>query len=77
VLEIVEDGVDDTFAERDGFAGAVADGLHELVAVHLAVLEEMEYQEFGDTIHEVRVGRTGSHLETIHRSSRYWQGKFT
>ena len=26
-LEVVEDGVDDAFAEGDGFAGAVADGL--------------------------------------------------
>jgi len=73
-LEVVEDGVDDTFAQGDGGSGAVADGLHELVAVHLALLEELEDEEFGDAIHEARVGVAGGHGETIHRGSRYWQG---
>ena len=58
-LEGVEDGVDDAFAQSDGGSGAVADGLHELVAVHLAVLEEAEDEELGDAVHEVRVGVAG------------------
>ena len=58
-LEGVEDGVDDAFAEGDGGSGAVADGLHELVAVHLALLEEREDEELGDAVHEVRVGVAG------------------
>ena len=72
-LEVVQDGVDDAFAEGDEGSGAVANGLHELVAVHLALLEEAEYEELGDAIHEVRVGVAGGHGETIHCGSRYPQ----
>ena len=60
-LEVVEDGVDDAFTEGDGGSGAVADGLDELVAIHLALLEEREDQEFGNAVHEVRVGLAGGH----------------
>jgi len=54
-LEVVEDGVDYAFAEGDGGSCAIADGLNELVAVHLAALEEREDEELGDSVHEVRV----------------------
>jgi hypothetical protein len=70
-LEVVEYGVDNAFAESDGGTGAVADSLYELVAVHLALLEEAEDEEFGDAVHEVGVGVAWGHGETIHRGSRY------
>jgi len=72
----VEDGVDDAFTECDGGPGAFADGLDELVAIHLALPEEREDQEFGNAVHEVRVGLAGGHAETIHRGSRYTQENF-
>jgi hypothetical protein len=60
-LEVVEDGVDDAFAEGDGGSGAVADGLHEFITVHLAALEERKDEELWDSIHEVRIGFAGGH----------------
>src|ERR1700677_3568022 len=40
VLEGVEDGVDDAFADGDDFGGAGADGLNDFVAVHLVPVEQ-------------------------------------
>jgi len=58
-LEGVEDGVDDALADGDDGSGAVADGLDDLVAVHLAVVEELEDEELGDSVHEARIGVAG------------------
>jgi len=72
VFEAVQDGVDDTFAEGDEIAAAAADGLHDLIAVHLLLVEKLEDEEFGDAVHEVRVGIAGGHCEImIPRGSRY------
>ncbi len=60
-FEAVEDGVDDAFADGDDGSGAGADGLDDLVAVHLFVAEEGEDEEFGNAVHEARIGLARSH----------------
>jgi hypothetical protein len=62
-LESVEDGVNDALADGDDGSGAVADGLDDLVAVHLMMLEELEDEELGYAVHEVRIGVAGCHSD--------------
>jgi len=35
------------------------------------LLEEGEDEEFGNAVHEARIGLAGGHGRTIHRGSRY------
>jgi hypothetical protein len=60
-LQAVENGIDHAFPDGDNFCGAVADRLHDLVAIHLLLLKQAEDQEFGNSVHEIGVGIADGH----------------
>src|ERR1019366_3483674 len=69
-------GIDDTLTNGDHRIGAAADGLNDLIAVHLFVLKQPEDQELGNSIHKIRIGLARCHRSRmLPRSSRYCKGK--
>jgi hypothetical protein len=60
-FEAVENWIDDALAHGNDFVGAGADGLNNLVAVHLVLLEKTEDEELRNAVHEVRIGFSGRH----------------
>src|SRR5262245_26998996 len=47
--------INDTFDECDGITGFRTDRPHQLVAVHLALLEKPQDQQLGHAVHEIGV----------------------
>src|ERR1700690_1782597 len=71
-LQAVQYRVHDTFSACDHRAGAASDGLNDLIAVHLLLLEQAEDQEFRNSVHKIRIGLARHHRRRIiHCSSRH------
>jgi hypothetical protein len=64
-FEAVQDWIHDSLAYGDCFVGAGANGMDDLVAVHLVLLKETKDEEFRNAVHEVRIGIAGRHGKTI------------
>jgi len=57
----VQHRIDYALADCDHRIRAAADCLNDLVAVHFLFLKQPENQEFGNAVHEIRVGFAGWH----------------
>src|ERR1700728_544979 len=64
--------IDHAFADCDHRIGTATDGLNDLIAVHLLLLEEPEDQKLRNPIHKIRIGSACRHREpTIPCGSMY------
>src|SRR6187397_814156 len=54
-FEPVQDGINTAFAELELLTGCCLDGFDQVVAMHGALAEQLEDQQLGDAVQEVRV----------------------
>src|ERR1700690_2834597 len=75
-LQAVQHWVNHALASLDHRAGTHTDRLDDLVAIHIPLLEQLEDQEFRNSIHKTRVCLVPWHQAvSIPRGSRYCKAK--